>query len=59
MGRGGPFLTIIVLNLSHKILGHVAGSELKVNVDSLDVDETTSIEDLPKETSVYSWMVSN
>lgn len=35
MGSG-----VIILNLyHHKKLGHVAGSELKVNVGSLDVDE--------------------
>jgi hypothetical protein len=39
-------------------LGQVAGSELKINVSSLDV-ETISVEDLSKETSVYSRWFSN
>jgi len=59
MGRGGPFSTIVVLNLSLMKLGQIAGSELKINVGSLDVDETISIEDLSKETSVYLWLFSN
>lgn len=68
MGEGGPFSTIIVLNLSLKKLGHVAGSVPKINVNSFDSDEIKWFEESFKEANVlvksmsgfngFSWTLS-